>query len=470
MRTKLFMLFVVLLGLTVVLGACSAKNNTGKEAASAADVQNKSNAPKDAKTKEIIKISVGEDDYGARMSNYTAAFKALNEELTAQGKNVEVVADILPAVGDDELVLQAQAGQYRDISMNSSLDIGWELDAGLIQPIDWLKESEVFKTLPQNLWDIMEYQGHVYGAIQDMDASPLYINKTALKTLGWSDADIEGLPDRVLKGDWTMDDMLNVAAEAVKKKVTKYGLVSDGLDNISVQDINNQMMGFEPYDQEQSKVIFDKKGITDTYSFWEKGIKSGAITKDFAALEDVGFGYYVNGDVMFFIGGTGSYNSMKEAYGKTDKEFEDWFYANSTFTLIPAGSKGGEPGSLANPRLYYVSSKVDEQKMPYVQRIIELAMAPNLQMDHTIASGKLPVTKSGQEDPRFSDLRFLHDVAYMLDYTKVRPPHLAYPDYLKQQIKGLEAIMVNGASAAEAYKLFEENYKQNVDQDQVIFR
>lgn len=74
MRTKLSMLFVVLLGLTVVLGACSAKNNTGKETASAADVQNKANAPKDAKTKEIIKISVGEDDYGARMSKLYSCF------------------------------------------------------------------------------------------------------------------------------------------------------------------------------------------------------------------------------------------------------------------------------------------------------------------------------------------------------------------------------------------------------------
>lgn len=464
MRTKLSMLFVVLLGLTLVLGACSANNNTGEQTASAADVQQNAGA------KETIKISVGEDDYGARMLNYAAAFKALNAELVAEGKNVEVVEDILPAVGDDELVLQAQAGQWRDISMNSSLDIGWELDAGLIQPIDWLKESEVFKTLPQNLWDIMEYQGHVYGAIQDMDASPLYINKTALKALGWSDADIKGLPDRVLKGDFTMDDMLNIATEAVEKKVTKYGLVSDGLDNISVQDINNQIMGFEPYDQEQSKVIFDKKGITDTYNFWKKGIDSGAITKDFAALEDVGFGYFVNGDVMFFIGGTGSYNNMKEAYGKSDKEFEDWFYANNTFSLIPAGIKGGKPGSLANPRLYYVSSKVDEKKMPYVQRIIELAMAPNLQMDHTLATGKLPVTRSGQDDPRFSDSRFLNDVAYMLDYTKVRPPHLAYPSYLQQQIKGLEALMVKGATVEEAYALFEGNYKQGVEQDQVIFR
>ncbi len=459
MHRKAILTVSVLLLLATILAACNSEKNGSADSTAA-----------DGGKKETIKISIGEDDYGARMKNYEAAFKALNEELKAQGKAVEVVADVMPKVGDDELVLQAQAGQYRDISMNSSVDIGWELDAGLIQPIDWLKDSEVFKSLEDNLWNVMIYQGHVYGAIQDIDASPLYINKAALQKLGWSDADIAALPDQVKAGQFTMDDMLNVATEAVSKGITKYGLGCDGLDNICIQNINNQIMGFEPYDIEQSKTIFDKKGITDTYAFWKKGIDSGAFSKDFASFEDAGYGYYVNGQFMFFIGGTGTYKSMGDAFGKTDKEFEEWFYANNTFSLIPAGTKGGKPGSLSNPRVYFVSSKVDEKKMPYVQRIIELAMAPNLQMDHTVASGKLPVTKDAQNDPRFKDNKFIQDVAYMLEYTGVRPPHLAYPDYRDMYKKGIESLMTKGNSPEQAYEFFYSNFKQTIGDDQVIYQ
>ncbi len=463
MRKHVMVLISILLVLTVVLSACGSNSNN-KESSS-----NKSGGASDGE-KKTISISIGEDDYGARMSNYYAAIDALNAELASQGKNVEVVAEILPKVGDDELILQAQAGQRRDISMNSSIDIGWELDAGLIQSIDWLKDSEVFSTLPQNLWDVMTYQGHVYGAIQDMDASPLYINKKALQALGWSEGDINGLADRVLKGDFIMDDVLTIAAEAVQKKITKYGLTCDGLDNVCIQVINNQIMGHEPYDIDKNKTIVNEQGLKATFDFWKKGIESGAIIKDYTAYEDVIFDYFYKGEAMFYIGGTGSYSKFRGASGLSDEEFEKWFYDNVTFTLVPAGTKGGKPGSLANPRLYYVSVQVDDEKMPYVQRIIELAMAPNLQIDHTTLTGKLPVTKDAQEDERFKKMKFHNDVAYMLDYTGVRPPHLGYPNYRDMYKTSIETILVKGSSSKEAYDMFINNYKSSVEDSEVIYQ
>jgi len=113
---------------------------------------------------------------------------------------------------------------------------------------------------------------------------------------------------------------------------------------------------------------------------------------------------------------------------------------------------------------------VDEKKLPYVQRIIELAMAPNLQMDHTVASGKLPVTKDARNDPRFQDNKFIQDVSYMLEYTSVRPPHLGYPDYRDMYKKGIETLLAKNGTPEQAYEFFYSNFKQAMADDQVIYK
>jgi len=463
------MFILTALILTTVLSGCGSSNNNA--------VNNVSEVPTSAAggssngPKETISINIGEDDYGARMTNYEAAFKALNEELAAQGKNVEVKANILPSVGDDELILQAKAGNNRDIFMNSSVDIGWELDAGLIQPMDWLKESEVFKDLPANLWDVMTYQGHIYGAIQDMDVGPMFVFKPALKQLGWTEDQIASLPELVKAGEFSLDDVLQLGAEAVKQKVTKYGLVCDGIDGCQ-QAINlvrhDGVSGY--YDINTNKMIVDKAKIIDSFSFWSEGLKNGVITKDFPALEDVLWDYFYKGESLFLISGMSAYRYMKEASGLSDADFEKWFYDNIAVTMTPAGHKGGKPGSQANPRLYYTGAKADAAKLPYIQRVIELALDPKLQMDHTVKSGKLPVTKSAQEDPRFKSYKYLSDVAYMLDYTTVRPPAPAYQDYRSLFIKAIENIVIKGNVPEKSYNFLVDNLKQSVGEDKVTYQ
>jgi len=51
----------------------------------------------------------------------------------------------------------------------------------------------------------------------------MFYSKTKLKALGWSDADIAALPDRIKTGDFTLDDLIATAKEAVDKGIVEKG-------------------------------------------------------------------------------------------------------------------------------------------------------------------------------------------------------------------------------------------------------
>jgi inositol-phosphate transport system substrate-binding protein len=130
--------------------------------------------------------------------------------------------------------------------------------------------------------------------------------------------------------------------------------------------------------------------------------------------------------------------------------------------------KGGQTVSYSNPAMIFVGSGVDDEKMPYVQKLIEHVLDPDLQINHTLKSGKLPVTAEAQEDPRFQEMSFYKDHAYLIDFTKTRPAQMDYAVYMKSFTLGIDGILTKGQTSAEAYELFKKDVQQNVPADSLI--
>ncbi|QJD81924.1 extracellular solute-binding protein [Cohnella herbarum] len=422
-----------------------------------------SNAANGGKAKEIS-ISVRENTWGARKDNFLEAEKRLNEELKAD--NVQVKIDWWPGIDDEELILQAQAGKSADIFINSSVDIGWQLEAGIIRDIDWVKDSQVFKSVPDSYTNIMKYDGHYYGVIQDMDASPVFISRKALQGLGWTNEQIDGLKARVDSGDFTFGDLVDLADEAKKKNLVKVGF--------AVEDTRfegwNYAFGNYNYNPEQNKLVLARPAL-DVYSFWADAVKRGVITEGIGNIDtDKAAPMFIKGDIFAEFARTEFYQMMREANGMKDdiEGYNAWFKENVIWIPVPSATKGGKPSSYSNPALIFVGPKVDDAKMPYVQKLIEHVLDPDLQVNHTIVSGKLPVTPEAQEDPRFKEMGFYEEHAYLVEFTRTRPPQPDYATFIKGYTLGVEAILTKGKSAEEAYELFQKEVKQNVPQENVI--
>lgn len=440
-----------------LLAGCGSNNNSdsGQTSVNGTD--------KEAKPK-VVTISVRENTWGARKDNFIEAEKRLNDELKAE--NVQVKIDWWPGIGDDELILQSQAGKTADIFINSSVDIGWQRDAALIRDIDWVQNSEVFKNVPESYTDIMKYDGHYYGVIQDMDASPVFISRKALQGLGWTNEQMDGLKGRVDSGDFTFADLVNLADEAKKQNLVKVGF--------AVEDTRfegwNYAFGNYNYNAEQNKMVLAPQ-TKDVYAFWSDAVKRGVINEGIGDVDtDKAAPMFVKGEIFAEFARTEFYQMMREANGMKDdiEGYNTWFNENVVWIPVPSATKGGKPVSYGNPAMIYVGPTVDDSEMPYVQKLIEHVMAPDLQVNHTIASGKLPVTPEAQEDERFKSMEFYKDHAYMIEFTRTRPAQPDYAIFTKAYTLGVDAILTKGKSADEAYELFKKDAKQNVPADHLI--
>ncbi len=442
-----------------LLAGCGTNNETGN----ATPAGSSSNAGSGTAAK-VVTITVRENDWGARKENFIEAEKRLNGELKAD--NVQVKIDWWPGIGDDELILQAQAGKVADIFINSSVDIGWQRDAALIRDIDWVESSEVFKSVPESYTNIMKYDGHYYGVIQDMDASPVFISRKALQGLGWTAEQIEGLKARVDSGDFTFGDLVNLADETKKQSLVKIGF--------AVEDTRfegwNYAFGNYNYNAEQNKMVLTTK-TKDVYSFWSDAVKRGVISENIGDVDtDMAAPMFVKGEIFAEFARTEFYQMMREANGMKDDiaGFNAWFNENVVWIPVPSATKGGKPVSYSNPAMIYVGPTVEDTKMPYVQKLIEHVLDPDLQVNHTLASGKLPVTPEAQEDDRFKEMDFYKDHAYLIEFTRTRPAQPDYAIYTKSYTLGVDAILTKGQSAEKAYALFEKDAKQNVPADHLI--
>lgn len=465
MKKKMVSVISTLLAVSMLTACGESADNSAGKAGNDKDITGAVAGTPSGKQKEIT-ISVRKNEWGGRAYAFEEAAVRLNRELEEDGKNVKVTIDWWPAIDDDELVLQGQAGNIADVTLNSSVDIGWEYDAGLIQPIDWVKDSKVFEGASESLMNIMYYDGHYMGVIQDMDASPVFISRKALEGLGWSAEEIDGLKEKVDNGEFTMSDLMDTARQAMEKKLVEVGF--------AVEDTRfegwTMSAGYNNYDIDQNKLVVNEK-VKDVYDFWEKGVKTGVIKEGIGELDtEMAAPMVVNNQIFATFARSEFYRMLADTKELkiTDPKFQEWFNENIVWIPVPASKKGGEASSYSNPAMLFVGSTVDEEKMPYVQRYLELMLSPDLQVNHTINSGKLPVTAAALEEV-VDSLPFYADHYYMTGFTKVRPAHPDYAVLIKAYTLGVDAILTKGQTAEEAYELYKKDAKQNIQSDRIIF-
>ena len=395
-----------------------------------------------------------------RCNNLVSAVGAANAALAAAGDDRRIDLEIIQDDADwgdykTEFELASQAGEAPDIVCSGHEHIGdWATAGYLVDITDTIGDYPEFDDVIDSLWESTELGGKIWGVPQDAEARPMYYSKSLLSELGWSDDEIESLDERVAAGEYTWQDMLDTAAEAVEAGIVEPGdgwwhRPSNGPDFLYYYyAAGGEVTG------EGDALVFDKEA-------WQKVYE---LLYDAAQVRNIIRPNKLDGDwdyhkeytslftnVLFVFEGTWRWASWHTNYLQ-DVGGEDYLFENVGFAPIPANEEGtGKPTTLTHPLVYMVSSQSEHPDLALL--LISKATVKELNTDYAVASGHLGVLKSQAGYAPYTSAKFLSATLALLEYTTFLPNSPYWSAYSEAYYLGIQAVESGDLTPEEAVEV-----------------
>jgi len=410
-----------------------------------------------------------------RCNNLVSAVGAANAALAEMDDDRRIDLEIIQDNADwgdykTEFELSSNAGQAPDIVVSGHEHIGdWAPGGLLVDVTDMLGDYPEFDDVIDALWTSTEFDGKRWGVPQDAEARPLFFNKTKLAELGWSDADIESLPDRIASGEYTWEDMLDTAEEAVNAGVVAEGngwwhRPRNGGDFLYYYfAAGGEITG------EGEALIYDQEAALKVYQMLYSATQERGILSD-ARLDGDWTGWHTgvtNGDVLFTFGGSWNWAEWAVNY-VVDRGGEDFLWENFGFAAIPGRADGtGEPITLTHPLVYMVSSQAEDPDLALL--LISKATVKELNTDYAVVSGHLGILKSQADYAPYTSAKFLSEVLPLLEFTTFLPNSPHWSAWSEAYYLGIQAVETGDLTAEEAVEVVVDQL-QNELGDNVVIR
>jgi inositol-phosphate transport system substrate-binding protein len=168
-----------------------------------------------------------------RTGNIVAAVEPLNAALKAAGSDTTVKVEAFenPAEGYDQDALDMlkafSVGQGPDVYVAAHEWVGEFAKSGYAMNLEAFVEANpwAFDDVIPVLWEATKYEGQIHAIPQDSEIRMFFYNKDILRKIGKDEAFVEGLPELVEKGEFTMTDLSNLAKEVVDQGAAEFGIL-----------------------------------------------------------------------------------------------------------------------------------------------------------------------------------------------------------------------------------------------------
>ena len=410
------------------------------------------------------------DNY--RLDAIEIAAGLLSREAAIQGKPLTIKVEKKAYPGWDDfkqaLTLSAEAGTAPDIVATGHEDIAPWAQSGLIVPIENFIDLDSWPVndIYENLMRIASYGGVLYGLPEDAESRPFFFWKPHLKAIGYSDADIDGLPAKIAAGTYTLANVLEDAKKMQDKGVVKpgYGFYprpSNGPDYWQFY----RSFGGEMDDPKSGKLVFDRAAMTRFYQFFVDAVAAGVTRKNFIGTPfDQWFAEVAGGKAGIWQGGTWHYARYVGQEGLKN------FFDTVQFSLVPAGDKNGKPNTLTHPIVYLLTKHDDKDKMEIAAQLVEIASEPRINALHAIKSAHLAISKQELNIPFYSNDRWAREATQrLLPHANAMPNNSNFGVYWDVMWKGLEGAWTGQKTVQQAISEDEATLKSSLG-DKIIFR
>lgn len=422
--------------------------------------------------------TVGPDDPSiTRKLNLEAAGERLNKILEAVGADVRVKVEAeFNTVSWDSfkkrnlLALQTRdPKQIADIIVTGHEDIALYAVADYIIPLDEYiaKYPEVYEDFIPTLWDCVEFQGKIWGIPQDTEARVFWYRKDLLRELGWSEEEIATLPQRVIRGEFTLDDLAALGKELQDKGIVEKGKgiwhrPSPGTDWFQFIFA----YGGEIYDPATGKLVVDRSATLKTLQYLKKLVDSGVTPSGMTRIEwRTIHSQFTGGKVgIFLTGGIWHWAEWQRSPYSLSEEYE---FENIGWAPIPSGFKGGKPISVSHPLVHLITKTSPHPELAFL--LVTLASEVDLNTKHAVQSGHLAVRNSQLSYQPYAEALFLKKAAEILQFSRFSPNHPKAPFYWETIFRAIGAVEAGIKTPEEALE-FVVNRMRGELGDEVIIR
>ncbi len=408
-----------------------------------------------------------------RVDNVERAAEILNRMLAAAGVGVTIRVEKQFFRGDymDKLTAAFAAGEAPDIIAMKNLP---ELvDGGYVIALDGYidKYSRLLEDVYDVLWRAVTYKGQIWALPQDTEVRPLYFRKDVLRQLGWSEDQIEALPERIRNGEVTLQDLIQVAKEAMDKGLVKWGFYHRPNFGGTPFVILYYQYGGVLQDEATGKLVLDRQAMLKMLQLLyrmaqvDKVLPADMIGTEWRKIHSD----FVNGRVLFWFGGSWHWSEWQRVayHEQLGKLPEDYLWENVGFALVPAPEPGLRPATLSSPYLYYVTAQSENPELAFL--LITLATSAPLDAIHAVDSAHLPVRRTTVDQPYFAQSEFHRKIAYMVEYTTFEPLHPGWSKYKTAWITAITKVEKGQATPEEALEEMVNTLRAELG-DQLIVR
>ncbi|MEI3854875.1 MULTISPECIES: extracellular solute-binding protein [unclassified Ensifer] len=407
------------------------------------------------------------DNY--RVDAIEIAADLLEREAAIRGEELNITVQKTPYSGWEEfkqaLTLAAEAKKAPNIVATGHEDIGPWAQAGLIVPVeDFIDlDSWPISDIYPNLMKIASFNGTVYGIPQDAESRPFFFWKPHMKAIGYSDADIEALPVKVEKGEYTLKNVLEDA-----KKMQDNGLVQPGYGfyprTSNGPDYWQFYTSFGGLMEEDGKLVFDKAAMQRAYQYFADLVAAGVTKKNHIGMPgDQWWKEVATGKAGIWHGGTWHYARLVNQEGLKD------FFDNVQFTLIPAG-EGGKANTLTHPLTYLLMAGHDQETTQIAADLVKLASEPRINALHAIKSAHLGISETETKVDLYSADRWASEATErLLPHANAMPNNAEFGKYWTIMWKNLEASWTGAKTVDAAVNDAETEVKATLG-DSIVIR
>ena len=424
---------------------------------------------------EDINITVwaggSNDSDSYRIEAIEMAADILEREAAILGEELNITVDgRRDFAGWDEfkqgVTLGAEAGTAPSIVVTSHLDIAPWSQAGYIVAVEDYVDLDAWplNNVYPNLMEIASAGGTQWGIPQDAESRPFFFWRDTLTQLGYSEDDIDALPEKVANGEYTLQNVLADAKKAVDMGLVEAGYgfyprVSNGPDYAQFY----QSFGGQLIDPDSGKLVLDKAAMTEFYQFFVDAVAAGVTRQNHIGTEwNQWYNEVANGRAAFWHGGTWH-------FGRYKKEGNDDFWNTIQFSLIPAGNDKGRANTITHPLVYLVMNQEDDRIEEIAAQLVAIATEPRLNTLHAIQSNHLAVARAQNAIDLYGGNRWAAEATErLLGSANAQPNHLQYGAFSEAMFRGLEAAWTGVQSPADAVAEVEAQMRATIGDDLIV--